>query len=251
MAERRMFTKKITQSDEFISMPHSSQNLYFHLNMEADDEGFVNGVKRIMRTINANDDDLNILIIKRFVLVFESGVIVIKHWKLHNTIRNDRFKPTCYVDEKSKIVEKENGSYTRCQPNDNQMTTKCLHSIDKNSIEEISIDKNIKNLYGEFKNVKLTNDEFSKLEKKNLLMVIEDLSYYIRSKGDKYKDHYATILMWDKKNKGSAMKLPEHYKNNRYSDPDYVPTEEEEKRKADLIKQIKEMDGNHDEETKK
>lgn len=203
MAERRMFTKKITQSDEFISMPHSSQNLYFHLNMEADDEGFVNGVKRIMRTINANEDDLNILIIKRFVLVFESGVIVIKHWKLHNTIRNDRVKPTNYVDEKSKIIEKENGSYTSCQPNDNQVTTKCPPSIDKYSIEEISIDKNKKNIYGEFKNVKLTNDEFSKLKDKNLLMVIEDLSYYIRSKGDKYKDHYATILSWDRKNKGA------------------------------------------------
>lgn len=145
-----MFTKKITHSDEFISMPHSSQNLYFHLNMEADDEGFVNGVKRIMRTINANEDDLKILIAKRFVLAFEtSSVIVIKHWKLHNAIRNDRFKPTDYVTERAMIYEKENGVYTTSQPSDNQVTTNGMHSIrldldlDKVSIDKVSIDKEI------------------------------------------------------------------------------------------------------------
>lgn len=141
MAERRMFTKKITNSDEFISMPHSSQNLYFHLNMEADDEGFVNGVKRIMRTINANEDDLRILITKRFLIVFESGVIVIKHWKLHNSIRNDRFKPTDYITEKSQIIEKDNGIYTDLQPNDNQETTTWVHRLGKDSIGKDSIGK--------------------------------------------------------------------------------------------------------------
>lgn len=141
MAERRMFTKKITNSDEFISMPHSSQNLYFHLNMEADDEGFVNGVKRIMRTINANEDDLRILITKRFLIVFESGVIVIKHWKLHNSIRNDRFKPTDYITEKAQIIEKDNGIYTDLQPNDNQETTTWVHRLGKDSIGKDSIGK--------------------------------------------------------------------------------------------------------------
>ncbi len=195
MAERRMFTKKITLSDEFISMPHSSQNLYFHLNMEADDEGFVNGVKRIMRTINANEDDLKILLTKRFVLAFESGVIVIKHWKLHNTIRNDRGKPTEHLEEKSRIIEKENGVYTERQPNDNHVTTKCLRSIGEISIDKVSIDK-----YGEFENVKLSHDEYKKLISKYSQVktndYIERLSGHIESKGKRYKSHYATILNW-------------------------------------------------------
>lgn len=230
-----MFTKKITFSDEFISMPHSSQNLYFHLNMEADDEGFVNGVKRIMRTINANEDDLKILIAKRFVLVFESGVIVIKHWKLHNTIRNDRFKPTDYTSEKALITEKENGIYTLWQPSDNQVTTKCQHRLDKNRLDENSIDKNKveKNVYGEFKNVKLTDDEYNKLEKKGLLKEIENLDSYIESKGVKYKNHYATILVWDKKNKGNISKAVDI--------PSYYAEKDEEVDKAELLRKLKEQ----------
>lgn len=147
MAERRMFTKKITLSDDFLSMPHSSQNLYFHLNMEADDEGFVNSVKRIMRMVNANEDDLKILIAKRFVLVFESGVIVIKHWKLHNKIRRDRLKNTSHQDEKALIIEKEDGVYTESdnhlttmwQPDDNQVTTKCPHRLGEDRLGEVRL----------------------------------------------------------------------------------------------------------------
>ncbi len=141
MAEKRMFTKRITNSDDFLSMPNSTQNLYFHLNMEADDEGFVNSPKRIMRTILASEDDLKLLLLKRFVIGFESGVIVIKHWKMHNTLRKDRFKPTDYHEEKALLVEKENGVYTECQPSDNQVTTIGMHSIDKYSVVENSKEK--------------------------------------------------------------------------------------------------------------
>ena len=250
MAERRMFAKTIIDSDAFLDMPTSSQLLYFHLSMRADDEGFINNPKRIQRSIGSSDDDLKILIAKKFIIPFESGVVVIKHWRLHNYIRNDRFKETVYQDERRQLEIKENGVYTHNVslgiPNDYQMETQV--SIGKDRIGKVSIEKNV---YGEFKNVKLSDDEYKKLEEKGLLKEIENLDSYIESKGAKYKNHYATILVWDKKNKGSAMKLPEHYKKNRYSDPDYVPTEEEKKKKADLIKKIKEMDGNHDEETKR
>lgn len=112
MANKRMFTKQIIDSDAFLDMPLSSQALYFHLNMRADDDGFINNPKKIQRMIGATDDDLKILIGKRFVLLFQSGVIVIKHWRMHNTLKGDRYTPTQYRDEISTLVLKENKSYT-------------------------------------------------------------------------------------------------------------------------------------------
>lgn len=112
MAERRMFAKTIIDSDAFLDMPLSTQSLYFHLSMRADDEGFINNPRKIQRMIGCGDDDLKLLMAKKFILVFDSGVIVIKHWKIHNYIRNDRFKPTLYQEEKKQLVEKENKSYT-------------------------------------------------------------------------------------------------------------------------------------------
>lgn len=112
MADKRMFSKVITMQDEFLDMPLSAQALYFHLNMQADDEGFVSNVKSLMRQVRACEDDLKILIAKRYILTFESGVMVIKHWLIHNTIRQDRIQETTYKEEKSKISVKENGSYT-------------------------------------------------------------------------------------------------------------------------------------------
>ena len=96
MAQRRMFAKTIVDSDAFLEMPQSSQLLYFHLSMRADDEGFVNQPKAIMRVCGAKDDDLRILVAKKFIIPFESGVVVIKHWKIHNYIQSDRFKETTY-----------------------------------------------------------------------------------------------------------------------------------------------------------
>ena len=114
MAERRMFAKTIIDSDAFLDMPLSTQALYFHLSMRADDEGFVNKPKRVQKYIGASDDDLKLLIAKRFILTFESGIIVIKHWKIHNYIQKDRFKPTVYVQEKSLLMLSENNAYTEC-----------------------------------------------------------------------------------------------------------------------------------------
>ena len=146
MAERRMFTDKITESDVFLDMPLSTQALNFHYCMNADDDGFVKNPKRIQRMLGASDDDCKLLMMKRFVLPFESGVIVIKHWRMHNLLRKDRYKPTEYIEEKSMLKIKENGAYTfdeeqgislmttTWQPNDNQMAPQ--DSIGKDSIDK-------------------------------------------------------------------------------------------------------------------
>ena len=113
MAERRMFAKTIIDSDAFLDMPLTTQALYFHLSMRADDEGFINNPKKIMRMIGASEDELKRLIAKSFIIPFESGVCVIKHWKIHNYLRNDRFKPTVYSEEKAQLVVKDNKAYSK------------------------------------------------------------------------------------------------------------------------------------------
>lgn len=143
MAERRMFAKTIIDSDAFLDMPLSAQALYFHLSMRADDDGFVNNPKKIQRMIGASDDDYKILIAKSFVLLFESGVIVIKHWRINNYIRGDRYKETVYTEEMGLLSVKENGSYTLGIPHDNhlvyQMDTQVR--LDKDSKGKDSLGK--------------------------------------------------------------------------------------------------------------
>ena len=112
VAERRMFTKKITESDAFLDMPMSTQCLYFHLNMSADDDGFVNNPRKIQRMIGGSDDDLKLLVAKRFVIAFDDGIIVIKHWRMNNYLRSDRYKPTVYQEELAMLNLKDNGSYS-------------------------------------------------------------------------------------------------------------------------------------------
>ena len=112
MAERRMFAKTIVTSDAFLDMPASTRCLYFLLGMVADDDGFVNNPKSIMRQAGATTDDMNLLIAKRFILTFESGVVVIKHWKIHNLIQKDRYKETKYLEEKRELNLDSNGAYT-------------------------------------------------------------------------------------------------------------------------------------------
>ena len=112
MADRRMFSKTIIDSDAFLDMPLSTQALYFHLSMRADDEGFVGNPRKVMRMIGASEDDLKILIMKRFILTFDSGIVVIKHWKIHNYIQNDRFKETTYLEEKASLMLDGKKAYT-------------------------------------------------------------------------------------------------------------------------------------------
>lgn len=112
MAHKRMFSKDITESDAFADMPLSSQALYFHLGMSADDDGFINNPKRVQRSVGASIDDLNLLMAKKFIIPFESGVVVIKHWRINNTVRSDRYCPTSYQEEFSQLEIKDNKAYT-------------------------------------------------------------------------------------------------------------------------------------------
>lgn len=142
MANKRMFSKKIVDTDAFLDMPLSTQALYFHLSMRADDDGFVASPKKIMRMLGVNDDELKVLFTKKFILGFESGVIVIKHWRMHNTLKNDRYSPTTYTEEFAKLSVKNNGSYT-LEPEWNQNGSKLetQYSIDKYSIDKSKFKK--------------------------------------------------------------------------------------------------------------
>ena len=123
MANRRMFSKDIVRSGAFLDMPVSSQLLYFHLGMEADDDGFIGNHKMVVRVAGGNEDDLKVLLSKRFILSFKSGIIVIKHWKMNNYIQKDRYTPTRYLDEKNGLIIKENGAYTECTHNGYKLDT--------------------------------------------------------------------------------------------------------------------------------
>jgi len=139
MANKRMFSQDIICSEEFTSMPLSSQALYFQLGIRADDDGFVQP-KQIMRTVSAAEDDLKILLAKRFLLVFENGVVVIKHWLIHNLIRGDRYKPTRFIDQKNQLKIKENKAYTEINKvgmqNGNQLAA-------QNRVDKIRIEKTV------------------------------------------------------------------------------------------------------------
>lgn len=149
MAERRMFSKVIIDSDAFLDMPLSTQALYFHLSMRADDDGFLNNARKIQRLVGASDDDLKLLLMKRFVIGFEGGILVIKHWRMNNYLRKDRYRPTVYQEELSMLKVKENGSYTLGKtdgiqagiPDGSQCVTQI--SIGKDSIDKKRIDKNV------------------------------------------------------------------------------------------------------------
>lgn len=135
-----MFAKTIIDSDLFLDMPSSTQCLYFHLSMRADDDGFINNPKKIQRMVGSGDDDLKLLIAKNFIIPFESGVVVIKHWKIHNYIQKDRYKETLYKDEKLQLSTGKNKEYILGIPNDNNMDTKCIHDV-SNSETQVRLGK--------------------------------------------------------------------------------------------------------------
>ena len=216
MAERRMFARTIIDSDAFLDMPHTTQLLYFHLSMRADDDGFINNPKNIMRMIGCKDDDLKILLTKKFILPFESGVVVIKHWQIHNYIQKDRYHETKYKEEKAMLQLDENKAYilmdTECIQDVYKMDTQVRDRLElgKDSIE---LDNNIpaseeksstasvkanKHKYGEYKNVLLKDEELQKLQKEyqNWEELIKYLDEYIEMRGYKAKSHYLCIKKW-------------------------------------------------------
>lgn len=236
MAERRMFAKTIIDSDAFLDMPLTTQALYFHLSMRADDDGFVNNPKKIQRMVGASDDDAKLLIAKQFIIPFESGVVVIKHWKIHNYIRKDTYSETKCKAEKKCLELDENQAYImgfgEALPSCNVPVTPPLRSRDEPVHEPLTQDrlgkdrlelgknrvgknrdredspasppapKEARHQYGEYKNVLLTDADLEKLKAElpgTYQDYIERLSRYMASKGVSYKSHLATIRNWARK----------------------------------------------------
>lgn len=272
MAEKRMFTGRITNSDFFKDMPISAQALYFHLGMNADDEGFLNNARSVMRSISASDDDMDILIEKNFIILFESGVVVIKHWKMHNTIQPSRLKETQYTEERSLLAVKENNSYTLKIQSVDELPTNCQQTVgiccqtaaeirlDKIRLEEDSLEEDIpdsdepeppapkktksekpaKHKYGEYKNVLLSDDELEKLkaEYPDYSERIERLSSYVASTGKSYKSHYATIRNWARKDAGKPGRkeiVPSWMKKNQFNSFAERPAENMDDLEAALL----------------
>lgn len=220
MAEKRMFAKSIVLSDAFLDMPMSARCLYFTLGMLADDDGFVGAPKAIMRQCGASQDDLLVLISKRYVLTFESGVIVIKHWRINNYLQNDRITPTTYQEELATLTLDDKKAYTEldkssCIQNVYEMYTQ--NSIEENSREENRVVESSRGRTQYAENVKMTEDEFKKLVDQFGLedtnRMIEILDNYKGSSGKKYKSDYRAILSWvvdrlkeekGKRNQGSS-----------------------------------------------
>ena len=236
MAERRMFAKTIIDSDAFLDMPLTTQALYFHLSMRADDDGFVNNPKTIQRMVGASDDDAKLLIAKQFIIPFESGVVVIKHWKIHNYIRKYTYSETKCKAEKKCLELDENQAYImgfgEALPSCNVPVTPPLRSRDEPVHEPLTQDrlgkdrlelgknrvgknrdredspasppapKEVRHQYGEYKNVLLTDADLEKLKAElpgTYQDYIERLSRYMASKGVSYKSHLATIRNWARK----------------------------------------------------
>ena len=222
MAERRMFAKTIIDSDAFIDMPLSTQALYFHLSMRADDDGFINNPKKIMRMIGASDDDFKVLCVKKFIIPFDSGIVVIKHWKIHNYIQKDRYKATVYSEEKSRLGVKENGAYTECIHDVSKLDTQVSIgkvSLGKSRVVEVSGNVYIDSEENEDESVDNSAFEYiggtlgkgvvllTEAQRDSLLdelgldafnHYVEKLATFIIEKGAKVSNHYSTILKWAK-----------------------------------------------------
>jgi len=223
MAERRMFAKTIIDSDAFLDMPLSTQALYFHLSMRADDDGFINNPKKIQRMIGASDDDLRVLIAKRFIIAFETGVVVIKHWRIHNYIQSDRYTETVYQEEKAALTLKENKAYSF-------LDTECIqdgYSLEpQDSIgkDRLGKDNNIAHAREVF--VPPTVDEVRAYceERGNNVNPLQFVAFY-ESKGwmvgkNKMKNWKACVITWEK-DRAKTNKVSSSFRNFEERNTDY------------------------------
>lgn len=221
-----MFSLEVIDTDAFLEMPVSSQLLYFHLSARADDDGFVANPRKILRMSGGQSDDLKVLVAKKFLVEFDDGVCVIKHWRINNFIRKDIYKETKYLDLKRTLFIRANGAYTQnddgfavpvpaghFQLEDvNEALTQRQLSIGKDRLGKVSLGE-VSNgrAYGEFSNVILSEEEYTKLcdalgeEPTNNL--IAELSSYLASSGKRYKSHYATLQNWARR------KIQDHQKS--------------------------------------
>lgn len=197
MAERRMFAKTIIDSDAFLDMPVTARLLYYDLSMRADDDGFVNAPKKIMRMVGASQDDLSILALRKFILPFDNGIVVIKHWRIHNYIRKDTYNETPYLEEKALLELDENKAYrfkdvASRLPVDDQST--------QDRLGKVSIDNRKENI----KRKEPTLEEIQEYVKEKKLNVDAKQFYdyfstgnWIDSKGNKVKNWKQKLLTWN------------------------------------------------------
>lgn len=213
MAERRMLTKKVTDSDEFVALPASAQALYLHLNMAADDDGFNNQIQLAMFKSHASIDDLKVLMMKRFIIRFESGVIVIKHWRMSNLLRKDRYTPTAFQEEIKQLGIKPNGAYTLngCQTVAKRLPDGCqMVAAGKDSIDKLSIG----NTYKRFTPPSVEEVKAYCNERHNSVDPQSFVDFYtangwVQGKGKKIKDWKACVRTWERGSGRVSVKVPE------------------------------------------
>ena len=218
MAERRMFAKTIVLSDAFLDLPMTARCLYFTLGMLADDDGFVNSPKAIIRQCGASEDDMRMLLAKKFLLWFETGVIVIKHWRINNYLRNDRYSETKYVDEKQMLNIEPNGAYRMKNSgmipaiNDNGIPSMGIPSIDKDRLDKNSLEEDTP------KRKRFTPPTVEEVrqycqERKNGIDAEHFIDYYATrgwelKHGQKVRDWKACIRTWERNNFSKGRKNP-------------------------------------------
>ena len=253
MAERRMFAKTIVTSDEFLDMPSSTRCLYFTLGMFADDDGFVNNPKSIIRQIGASNDDMNILIAKKFVIVFEDGVVVIKHWRIHNYIQKDRYKETKYLEHKETLFLDENNAYTQSiESAKYKLNGQCIQDVSKvypqDRIElEIELSKDNKEKVKKEKFTPPTYEEVLEYAKSRNREDLAKKFYdyftagnWVDSKGNKVKNWKQKFITWEQHNSNGKKAENEEMDDREYLvkvgkfSQEYVDglTDEEAKEKA-------------------
>ena len=226
MANKRMFSLSVVDTDKFLEMPISSRLLYYELGMRADDDGFVNDWKKILLFTGLKEDDMKVLISKQFIIPFESGVIVIRHWRMNNYLQNDRIKPTIYQNEISQLQLDENNVY--------KMYTDSIHSIDKNSIDKNRLEykEEINKEERNFKKPTLEEIQAYCKERDNEVDAEYFLDYY-ESKGwmigkNHMKDWKAAIRTWERNRPSNQKKeeVPEWF--NEEVKPESITKEEQE-----------------------
>ena len=242
-----MFAKSVIDSDKFLDMPLSAQNLYFHLCMRADDDGFVNSPKKIMKITDTTPDDLNILKQENFLISFDSGVVVIRHWKVHNNIAKDRYKETVHQEEKKQLTitaVKTYEMYTDCiQTVYNPDTQVRLDKVSSGKDSIICEDKPSQTKTTKFIEPTLQEvKDFCKVQ--NYTTDPERFIDYYTAKGwlvgkNKMKDWKAALRMWERNGKTTNKPTPSKF-NNFYQ----KPTNFEEikiKKKESLMKKLETM----------
>ena len=221
MAERRMFAKTIIDSDAFLDMPISARLLYYDLAMRADDDGFINSPKKIMKFVGATNDDMNILIMRKFIIPFNNGVVVIKHWRIHNYIRKDTYNETSYKEEKAMLELDENKAYRLTSDGsvDGSLTQVRLGKV---SIGKDSIDKDNTPLISPLGETEKKSSRFNPptleeveqycVERNNKVDAQSFIDFY-ESKGwyvgkNKMKDWKAAVRTWERNRSNKPTNQP-------------------------------------------